>query len=123
MIPIPGSNLVLVKNIDIFNPIIDDPHIMGQISACNVTNDIFAMNVPEISGILVFLAIQTKTPLEVAEGILEGIKYFMGFFHGCLFMNNGLQGPSHTYGIRALPNISSKIYPNSTFFYSVMDEF
>lgn len=50
---------------------------MGQIAACNVTNDIFAMNVPEISGMLVFLAINKKTPMKTAEGILEGIKYFM----------------------------------------------
>ena len=77
VIPIPGSELVLVKNLDVFTPIVDEPHIMGQIAACNVTNDIFAMNVPEISGMLVFLAIQTKTPQTVAEGILEGIKFFI----------------------------------------------
>jgi selenide,water dikinase len=77
VISIPGSELVLVKNLDVFTPIVDEPHTMGQIAACNVTNDIFAMNVPEISGMLVFLAIQTKTPQAVAEGILEGIKYFI----------------------------------------------
>lgn len=77
IIPIPESDLVLVKNIDVFTPIVDEPHIMGQIAACNVTNDIFAMNVPDISGMLVFLAVQTKTPQYVTEGILEGIKYFM----------------------------------------------
>ena len=77
IIPIPNSDLVLVKNIDIFTPIIDEPEIAGEIAACNVTNDIFAMNVPEISGMLVFLAISTRTPIEVAEGILRGIKYFM----------------------------------------------
>jgi selenide,water dikinase len=35
------------------------------------------MNVPEISGMLVFLAISTRTPIEVAEGILRGIKNFL----------------------------------------------
>ena len=69
--------MVMVKNIDIFTPIVDEPKIMGEIAACNVTNDIFAMNVPEISGMLVFLAIKTDTPIEIAEGILKGIKYFM----------------------------------------------
>jgi selenide,water dikinase len=77
VIPIPNSDLLLVKNIDVFTPIIDEPEIAGEIAACNVTNDIFAMNVPEISGMLVFLAISKKTPMEVAEGILKGIKYFM----------------------------------------------
>ena len=77
VLPIPNSELVLVKNLDIMTPIIDEPEIMGEIAACNVTNDIFAMNVPEISGMLVFLAVQTTTPDEISEGILEGIKHFM----------------------------------------------
>lgn len=77
IIPIPNSNIVQVKNLDIFTPIIDEPEIMGQIAACNVTNDIFAMNVPEISGMLVFLAIQPTTPMTISEGILKGIKFFM----------------------------------------------
>jgi selenide,water dikinase len=50
---------------------------MGEIAACNVTNDIFALNVPKISGMLVFLAIKTDTPEEISEGILKGIKRFM----------------------------------------------
>ncbi|MFX1394739.1 MAG: selenide, water dikinase SelD [Promethearchaeota archaeon] len=77
IIPIPNSNIVHIKNLDIFTPIVDEPKIMGEIAACNVTNDVFAMNVPEISGMLAFLAIKTDTPIEIAEGILEGIKYFM----------------------------------------------
>lgn len=60
-----------------FTPVIDEPEIMGEIAACNVTNDIFALNVPEISGMLVFLSINKKTPMKIAEGILKGIKYFI----------------------------------------------
>jgi selenide,water dikinase len=56
---------------------VDEPDIMGQIAACNVTNDIFAMNVPDVSGMLVFLGISKKTPMYIAEGILQGIKFFM----------------------------------------------
>jgi len=69
--------MVLVKSIDIFTPIVDDPKIMGEIAACNVTNDIFALNDPEISGMLAFLAIKTDTPMIIAEGILEGMKNFV----------------------------------------------
>jgi len=66
-----------VKNLDIFTPIVDEPEIQGEIAACNVTNDIFAMNVPEISGMLVFLGINTNMPIDIAERILIGIKNFM----------------------------------------------
>jgi len=77
IVPVPNTDIVQVKSLDIFTPIIDEPDIMGQIAAANVTNDIFAMNVPEISGMLVFLGINTNTPMKVAEGILKGIKYYM----------------------------------------------
>lgn len=77
VLPVPNSDLVLVKNIDIFTPIVDEPTIMGEIAACNVTNDVFALNVPEISGMQVFLAIKTDMPQEIIEGLLRGIKHFV----------------------------------------------
>ncbi len=77
IIPVPNTNLVMAKNIDIFTPIIDEPEIMGEIAAANVTNDVFALNVPEISGMLVFLGIKKNMPMHIAEGILRGIKNFI----------------------------------------------
>jgi len=77
IIPVPNSDLVLVKNIDIFTPIIDEPEIMGEIAAANVTNDLFALNVLDISGMLVFLGMKKNMPMHIAEGILKGIKNFM----------------------------------------------
>lgn len=68
---------MMVKNIDIFTPILDEPEIMGEIAAANVTNDVFALNVKDISGILVFLGLKKNMPMYVAEGILKGIKNFM----------------------------------------------
>ena len=67
----------MAKNIDIFTPIIDEPKIMGEIAAANVTNDVFALNVPEISGMLVFLGLKNNMPMFIAEGLLSGIKDFM----------------------------------------------
>ncbi|MFW9901972.1 MAG: selenide, water dikinase SelD [Candidatus Thorarchaeota archaeon] len=77
LIPVPNTNLLMAKNIDIFTPIIDEPEIMGEIAAANVTNDVFALNVPEISGMLVFLGLKKNMPMYIAEGILNGIKNFM----------------------------------------------
>ncbi len=74
---VPNTNLFLLENIDIFTPIVDEPEIMGEIATCNVTNDVFAMNVPQINGMFVFLALQTLMPMEIAEGIMNGINNFM----------------------------------------------
>ncbi|MFX1425988.1 MAG: selenide, water dikinase SelD [Promethearchaeota archaeon] len=77
IIPVPGTNLIMVKNIDIFTPILDEPELMGEIAAANVTNDVFALNVLNISGMLVFLGMKKNMPLHIAEGLLNGIKNFM----------------------------------------------
>lgn len=77
VIPVPNTDLVLVKNIDIFTPIIDEPDIMGEIAAANVTNDVFALNVLNISGMLIFLGLKKNMPMHIAEGILKGIRNFM----------------------------------------------
>jgi len=77
IIPVPNTDLVLVKNIDVFTPIIDEPEITGEIAAANVTNDVFALNVPEISGMLVFLGMKKNMPMHIAEGILVGIRNFI----------------------------------------------
>ncbi len=73
----PNTNLVMVKNLDIFTPILDEPEITGEIAAVNVTNDVFALNVRDISGMLVFLGIKKNMPTYVSEGILRGMKNFM----------------------------------------------
>jgi selenide,water dikinase len=77
VIPVPNTDLVMVKNIDIFTPILDEPEIMGEVAAANVTNDVFALNVLDISGMLVFLGMKKNMPMTIAEGILRGIKNFM----------------------------------------------
>ena len=77
VIPVPNTDLLMVKNIDIFTPILDEPEITGEIAAANVTNDVFALNVLNISGMLVFLGIKKNMPMRIAEGILSGIKNFM----------------------------------------------
>jgi selenide,water dikinase len=77
VISVPNTDLVMVKNIDIFTPIIDEAEIMGEIAAANVTNDVYALNVLEISGMLVFLGMNKNMPMEIAEGILVGIRNFI----------------------------------------------
>jgi selenide,water dikinase len=77
LIPVPNSDLIMVKNIDIFTPLVDEPEVQGEIAAANVTNDLFALNVLDISGMLVFLGLKKNMPMFIAEGLLKGIKNFM----------------------------------------------
>jgi selenide,water dikinase len=62
----------LVTNIDVFTPIHDDPYIMGKIAACNVTNDLFAMNATEVHTYSSFMALPTDMPEESAIAMIRG---------------------------------------------------
>ena len=72
---------ILVTNVDIFTPIHDDPVIMGEITACNATNDIFAMNVTDIVMYLSFLGVPVDQPEEVTQGLIIGQRNFLKQFN------------------------------------------
>ena len=71
---------IIATNVDIFTPIHDDPVIMGEITACNATNDIFAMNVIDIVMYLSFLGVPTDQPEEVTQGLIIGQRNFLKQF-------------------------------------------
>jgi len=67
----------LVSNIDIFTPIHDDPYVMGKIAACNVTNDIFALNAFNVSNFSAFIGVPTDIPKEFPIRIINGMRDFL----------------------------------------------
>lgn len=71
---------VIVSNVDIFTPIHDDPVIQGKITACNATNDIFALNVRNIISYLSFLGVPDDQPEQVTTGIITGQRQFLQEF-------------------------------------------
>lgn len=75
IIPI-DDNRFLVQNIDVFTPIVDDPEIQGRIAACNITNDLFACGVLDVTTMLSFLATPTDVPKWVLANILNGMEAF-----------------------------------------------
>ncbi len=68
---------VLISNIDIFTPIHDDPYIMGKIAACNVTNDLFALNALDITNYSNFMGMPYDMPSQLAERTIIGIRDFL----------------------------------------------
>jgi selenide, water dikinase len=72
-----GSGKKLLTNIDIFTAIHDDPYIMGKIAACNVTNDLFALNALDVINYSAFLGMPTDIPDGFPEKMLQGIRDFL----------------------------------------------
>jgi selenide,water dikinase len=53
---------------------------MGEITACNTTNDLFAMNVTDIVMYLSFLGIPPEQPDEITKGLIIGQRKFLKQF-------------------------------------------
>src|SRR2546421_11225845 len=48
-----AEGLALVQTVDFFTPIVDDPHLFGQIAAANALSDVYAMGGRPISSLSV----------------------------------------------------------------------
>src|SRR5438045_3118715 len=48
-----AEGLALVQTVDFFTPIVDDPHLFGQIAAANALSDVYAMGGRPVSALSV----------------------------------------------------------------------
>ncbi len=71
------KKIKLISNIDIFTAIHDDPYIMGKIAACNVTNDLFALNAFNVSNFSAFIGVPTDIPKDFPVKIINGMRDFL----------------------------------------------
>ncbi len=70
------NNMAIVKTVDVFTPIVDDPYIQGKIAACNSLSDVYAMGILDVIGALVILAIPEKLPIDISKKMLKGFQDF-----------------------------------------------
>jgi len=71
------EDLALISTTDVFTPLVDEGYIQGQITACNVTNDIYAMGVIDIVGVLILQAFPYEMPHTIAVNMLKGFSDFV----------------------------------------------
>jgi selenide,water dikinase len=65
------DHLALVQTIDFFTPIVDDPHLFGEIAAANALSDVYAMGGRPISSLSV-VGFPEKGDPEILEQIIRG---------------------------------------------------
>ena len=63
--------LALVQTVDFFTPIVDDPHLFGQIAAANALSDVYAMGGRPISALSV-VGFPEKSDPAILEQIICG---------------------------------------------------
>ena len=67
-----GGGQVLVQTVDFFTPVVDDPHLFGQIAAANALSDIYAMGAKPVLALALAAFPTGALPPEVLEDILRG---------------------------------------------------
>jgi len=71
-----AMNLFMISTTDYFYPSVDDPFVQGQIGACNVLSDLYAMGVCQIDSVLMILAVSldmdNKSRDIVTRKLIEG---------------------------------------------------
>jgi selenide, water dikinase len=66
-----GDGLALVQTVDFFTPIVDDPHLFGQIAAANALSDVYAMGGRPISALSI-VGFPEKGDPAILEEIIRG---------------------------------------------------
>jgi selenide, water dikinase len=66
-----SDELAIVQTIDFFTPIVDDPHLFGQIAAANALSDVYAMGGKPVSALSVVAFPAAGSP-DILEQILRG---------------------------------------------------
>jgi len=65
------DDLLLIKTVDFFTPVVDDPYIFGQIAATNALSDVYAMGASPLLALNI-LCIPTCLPQEDVAEMLRG---------------------------------------------------
>jgi selenide,water dikinase len=68
-----GEGLALVQTVDFFTPIVDDPHLFGQIAAANALSDVYAMGGRPISALSIVGFPERGDPAILEEIIRGGL--------------------------------------------------
>ena len=66
-----NEKLALVQTVDFFTPIVDDPHLFGQIAAANALSDVYAMGGRPISSLSV-VGFPERGDTAILEEIIRG---------------------------------------------------
>ncbi len=66
------EDTALVQSVDVFTPVVDDPHTFGQVAAANSLSDIYAMGARPVLALSIIGFPVDKLPIEEMGRILRG---------------------------------------------------
>ncbi len=67
-----SEELAIIQTIDFFTPIVDDPHVFGQIAAANALSDVYAMGGKPLTAMNVVCFPSKTMDISILRDILQG---------------------------------------------------
>lgn len=93
------ANTALLQTVDFFTPIVDDPHIFGQIAAANSLSDIYAMGGRPLTALNIVAFPSRKLPPEVLVAILQGGREKVQEAGAVIIGGHTIDDPEPKYGL------------------------
>lgn len=98
MVRVLNDQVAIVENVDVFTPIHDDPHIQGEIVACNATNDVFAMGATQLISLQAFIGYPEEMNVDIVVGVLKGMDDFMKRHNSSVTGGQTITNPIPVFG-------------------------
>jgi selenide,water dikinase len=92
------GQVAIIENVDVFTPIHDDPHIQGEIVACNATNDVFAMGATQLISLQAFIGYPKEMNVDIVAGVLKGMDDFMKRHNSSVTGGQTITNPIPVFG-------------------------
>lgn len=109
-----SDDLAIVKTIDFFPALLDDPYLFGQIAACNALSDVYAMGAKPIIALNVLCFPTCDYPISVVKDILEGGASKVAESGACLAGGHSIQVSEPVYGLSVTGVVApDKVLTNS----------
>jgi selenide,water dikinase len=93
-----NDQVAIVENVDVFTPIHDDPHIQGEIVACNASNDVFAMGATQLVSLQAFVGYPQDMDVDIVVGVLKGMDEFMKRHNSSVTGGQTITNPIPVFG-------------------------
>jgi len=109
-----SADQALVRTVDFFTPIVDDPYTFGQIAATNSLSDVYAMGGQPLSA-LAMVCFPEKGDLEILERILAGGLSKMMEARCAVIGGHSVRDPEIKFGYAVMGTIHpQRVWTNST---------
>jgi selenide, water dikinase len=105
----------LVATVDVFTPIVDDPHDFGRIAAANALSDVYAMGARPLFALSIIGFPVQRLPLETMSTILRGGAAVCAEAGIAIVGGHSIDDPEPKYGLSVIGTVDpARIVRNST---------